>query len=203
MLRGIFTLMILLSCSAMATAAQVTYSWTGILSPIEGSLDPWNVGPTDQPYTIAVTVDGSAPDNSASVGLAHFDILALEFSIAGVPVTNIDFSGSSLDFDDVFFLGTSDYIGITFLAELNGHTENFGSSVLLPADTFSFLQSGEQPPVFGSTNTSLVFGHFLLQYFSNTAVGTSVTSTVVPEPSTYGLAAAALAALVWVRRRRV
>lgn len=203
MLRGFYTLLILLSCSAMAIAAQVTYSWTGIISPIEGSLDPWNVGPTDEPYTIAVTVDESAPDSSASVGLAHFDVLALEFSIAGVPITNVDFSGSSLDFDDIFFLGTSDYIGIKFLAELNGHTENFASSVLLPANTFSFLQSGEKPPVFGSVNTSLVFGHFLLQYTSNTAIGVPVTSTLVPEPSTCALAAAALAALVWVRRRRI
>jgi MYXO-CTERM domain-containing protein len=201
MLRGFCTLVILLSCSAIASAAQVTYSWTGTVSPIEGSTDPWNVGPAGQAYSVSITVDLAAADSNSSVGPANFGVLALEFAIAGVAVPNVDFSASSLEFADGYFGGT-DFIGVTFVAELNGHTETFGTSVIVPDDTFSFLLGEESPPVFGPVNTSLVSGHFLMQYLSNTASGVPVTSTVVPEPATWALAAVAFAALVSARRRR-
>ena len=65
MLRGFYALMILLSCSAMATAAQLTYSWSGTVTQMSpDGADPWAVGATGQPYSVSITVDQAAVDVS-------------------------------------------------------------------------------------------------------------------------------------------
>ena len=96
-----------------------------------------------------------------------------------------------------------DEISVSFNVELNGHTESFSTGAILPSDSFGFLLSEENPPVFAPLTTPVLSWFYLELYRSNTPAGIQVTSTLVPEPSTYALAATALAALVWSRRRRV
>jgi hypothetical protein len=202
--RWLCALVVFAGLSVEVRAAHVAYSWTGtIVDSVPGTFDPWNVGFGGESFSLAIMVDQLAIDRTSSIQIASFDILALEFAKNGAPASTVAFDSSRIIFDDGAFGGAVDAIKVSFFAEFNGHTDHLSSTIVLPANTFGFLLIGAAPPLFDSAiapsgaqsqGSGSLFAMIV-------GAGIEATSIVVPEPSTYALAAIGVIGLLAFRRR--
>lgn len=183
-----------------AMALPVAYSWRGTMTPLEANVDPWDIGSV-KPFTITVLVNQDAVDLDASLVVARFDLLDAELLIDGVPQQSFD-RGVILiedrDFRDSLSI-------ILFDVQFNGVRERFFAGASLPTATLTFARPFESPPFFSATETISRGGAESenSSYSTFSGLNTTVTATVIPEPSTFVLS---LLAIIYVgipfRRKR-
>ncbi len=177
----LITSIMLAVSSQTSMAAPVAYSWRGTMEPLEANVDPWEIG-AKKDFTITVLVNQDSLDLDASVVVARFDLLDAELLIDGVAQQSFD-RGVILiednDLRDIFDI-------ILFDVEFNGIRERFFTGLNLPATTISFDQSLEAPPLFSPTLTIFPGGaqSESSSYGTFVELDTTVTATVIPEPST-------------------
>ena len=181
-----------------AMADLIKYEWSGTMTPLEANVDPWNIG-DEKRFVISVLVNQDSLDLDASLVVARFDLLDAELLIDGVPQESFD-RGVILiedrDFGDSLSL-------ILFDVEFNGVRERFFTALNLPAETMTFGRLAEDPPVFSPTMTILPGGarSESSSYRTLVELDTTVTATVIPEPSTMLLIVFAALGVGITRRR--
>lgn len=183
----------------VSLGGTIVYGWTGTISPREAGVDPWDIGPARRPFTILAIVEMDARD----LGGPAFVLSDATLLIEGL--SQPSFESGRIDFDDD---PNRDSISITLEeVEINGVSEDFVTSARLPTSTFTFTNVTEPPPLFPPTRTSSGGGQLSSSssYRTEVPTGVTITSALVPEPSTFVLGLFALLGLritFWRKRSR-
>lgn len=179
-LASILVVFLLVLPTAQANCCLV-YSWDGEAYP-SGVEDPWGLG-IGQGYTLSVSVDANAYDDfDVNPEFAAFSVTGATLTIDGEDLSLvgngvIDFTDNSLaGYDQVLFSGEFIRAGVM---------QEFLSAVTLSSGAFSFTNTVERPPLFGTVtnvNTTIVAWP---PYISRVLSGAEVRS--IPEPTVIGL----------------
>ncbi|MCH8048171.1 MAG: PEP-CTERM sorting domain-containing protein [Planctomycetes bacterium] len=169
--------------SSTSRGALIEYAWQGTIVPNDPAEDPWGIGSPSLRFTISGFADEGADDLLPDESHARFDLSAAVLLIDGeMPVSfgraRVGFSESvgkdsiDISIDDVIF---------------NGVAERFFTGAQLPTSTFTLTGDSETPPLFSPamilSTTGSVSGRS--SYTTFVEGGAFVTSTLIPEPSTF------------------
>lgn len=204
--------LLLTTLAASLRAETIRYSWSGEVRQTPGAAsDPWDVGPSGKPFTVAAFLDRDAADESDSIDRAHFTADPLiTFSLDGTPATVIepDYGFSVTFMDDHLSQPPPpdfDLVRIHVDVEFNGAVEPLVPVAFVSDSTFTFSLEREPPPLFGTVTfprngRSSVDGS---NYTTWVLAGTVATGVIIPEPCSLALLGmGAMGLLAGVRGRR-
>jgi hypothetical protein len=199
-LLGIVALIVSSTVGRSTSADQVRYDWSGTLVPTDEG-DPWGIGLDGAAFDLQVFVPFGAADlHEVNIDVASYHVSTARLMIDDETLTFV--GPATIDFTDN--LGDVDFdfshFGGNFMRF--GQTLEFGTSVVLPMDAYTFDQETEPPIAFGvQTNTMLVTCCGGV-YASAVPAGTLVEAVaVVPEPRTTMLVLASLVLSVLLAAR--
>lgn len=222
MFRGIALFCCLMSCFAItenADAGIISYSWSGRIEN-RSSNDPLGIGGDGvfstvdgMDFSLAVRLDDSVVGTGASPEGRQFTVSSADLIIGGVAAQIL--SPTVLAFtqrddqnrNDVAFGGSFPFflVGSPVDVTFNGETDGMFFGIRLPGGTFN---QADNPPIFPSTLNKTATQAIHTNYVTFTLNGTvlEVSTSAVPEPSSFVLLAVGVVCLVgsvlWRKRKQ-